>query len=374
MNKRGVALILAYSVIAILTVFGSIYVSRGVSESNLLRRYADSVQAFWIAEAGIADAFSKYQAGADEWDIDIGGGTCNVVVEDIIDADDPPPRREIRASATRGSGQTDLKAHLVYIPHPFLNTISAGDDLALAGFLASLTVHDKTRISGEFTKSGFGASGTFDDLQEGVDPAETTIFIPDFSGNGTADEFDDFVLFGQEVVTDYPAEEVVYIVSDDTVNIFPSSELIGKKIVFVEGSGPGTGNVNIYFDATWQPGQDLTVISTGAINYVQPLSDPEASRLSTISWGSYDEFSIFTSEHESVIYAHDDANFADILEIGTTTGNIIASDDVTFSEALTLQEVFFSHRSKDGDLAPGFEYLTSISDYLVPKLSGWQEE
>ena len=57
MSKRGAALILSYMVIAILAVFGSIFVSRSVTESNAARIYADSVRAFWLAEAGLADGY-----------------------------------------------------------------------------------------------------------------------------------------------------------------------------------------------------------------------------------------------------------------------------------------------------------------------------
>ena len=373
MNKRGIALILSYMVIAVLTAFGSIFVTRGVSESNIARRYADSVRAFWIAEAGLADGYSKYQAGPDNWDVDIGGGACSVEIVDIIDPDDPPARREIRASATYGSGQRIVMGFLLYIPHPFFNTISAGGDLSLSGLLARVEVYDKTRISGTYSES-FGASGWFEDKEEGVDPSTTTIEIPDNNGNGTADEFGDFVLFGQEVVSTYPAEEVVYIQTDDTVNIFPSSELVGKKIVFVEGSSPGTGDVNIFFDSTWSEGEDLTVISTGEIAYIQPLQFQEDARLSTVSWGDYEEISIFRSEHESIIYTHEDAEFVDILDWGSTTGNIISNNDISLQEVLTYEKFYFSDRAMNGDLAPGFEFLSSVDDFLLPSLTSWQEE
>lgn len=53
MNKRGIALIIAFIVIAVLTIFGGAVISRSISESRVARRYAESTQAFWLAEAGI---------------------------------------------------------------------------------------------------------------------------------------------------------------------------------------------------------------------------------------------------------------------------------------------------------------------------------
>lgn len=56
MNKRGIALILSYMVIGVLTIFGVGLISRSVSERNITQRYVDSNKAFWLAEAGIQKA------------------------------------------------------------------------------------------------------------------------------------------------------------------------------------------------------------------------------------------------------------------------------------------------------------------------------
>ena len=105
-------------------------------------------------------------------------------------------------------------------------------------------------------------------------------------------------------------------------------------------------------------GEDLTVISTGTITYVEPLQFQEEARLSTVSWGDYTEGSIFRSEHESVIYTHDDANFIDILDWGSTTGNIIANnavsdhpwdpkkDGISLLELLTYEKFYYSDRAE----------------------------
>jgi len=53
MNKRGIALIIGFIIIAVLTIFGGAVVSRSISENRVEHRYAESSQAFWLADAGI---------------------------------------------------------------------------------------------------------------------------------------------------------------------------------------------------------------------------------------------------------------------------------------------------------------------------------
>ncbi len=53
MNKRGVALIICYMVISVLTILGAAFITRSVSERSVASKYSDSTQAFWLAEAGI---------------------------------------------------------------------------------------------------------------------------------------------------------------------------------------------------------------------------------------------------------------------------------------------------------------------------------
>lgn len=364
MNNRGVALILCYMVIVVLTLLGSAYMASSISESNIARRYSDSRSAFWIAEAGLAQAYHDWvinpnYSGATA---NFGGGSYTVTKN--------PYSPEVTVTTTFGSDQKVVRANFVRIPLPFENTLSAGDDLSLAGLFARVEVYDKTRISGSYSQT-FGASGWFEDKQEGIPQNQTTIPIPDYNNNGTADEFGDFVEFGREAVASYPSDEVVYIQTNGTVNIFPDQSLIGKKVIFVEGTSPGLGDVNIFFDATWHEDEDLTVISTGDITYVEPLQFQEDARLNTVSYGDYNEASIFRSEHESVIYTHDDANFIDILDWGSTIGNIIANDDISLLEVLTYEKFYYSDRAYNGDLPPGFQHLSGSSGQV--RITDWQQ-
>jgi Tfp pilus assembly protein PilX len=56
MNKRGVALILGFMVIVVLTILGAAVISRSVSERLVAQRCIEANQAFWLAEAGVARA------------------------------------------------------------------------------------------------------------------------------------------------------------------------------------------------------------------------------------------------------------------------------------------------------------------------------
>ncbi len=65
MNKRGIALIVAFMVIVVLTILGSAVISKSVSERFIAQRYANSTQAFWLAEGGLAVA---YRGLEENWD------------------------------------------------------------------------------------------------------------------------------------------------------------------------------------------------------------------------------------------------------------------------------------------------------------------
>ncbi len=56
MNKRGIALIVAFMVIVALTTFSLVIFARSMSERSIVQRYRESTQAFWLAEAGVSQA------------------------------------------------------------------------------------------------------------------------------------------------------------------------------------------------------------------------------------------------------------------------------------------------------------------------------
>lgn len=59
MNKRGVALILGFTVIVVLTILGGAIVSSSISERHFTERFIASTRAFWAAEAGLAKSAAQ---------------------------------------------------------------------------------------------------------------------------------------------------------------------------------------------------------------------------------------------------------------------------------------------------------------------------
>ena len=58
MNKRGVALIFGLVVITVFSVLATSYFMRTMNENNWVKRETNSIRAFWLAEAGAAQAIA----------------------------------------------------------------------------------------------------------------------------------------------------------------------------------------------------------------------------------------------------------------------------------------------------------------------------
>lgn len=59
MNKRGITLIFGLLVVLVLSILSGSFFFKSINENNLVRRYVNSVRAFWAAEAGIAEAIGN---------------------------------------------------------------------------------------------------------------------------------------------------------------------------------------------------------------------------------------------------------------------------------------------------------------------------
>jgi len=59
MNKKGAALIISLLLVAVLAVLSSALYSKSINENHLARRYVDTIRAFWLAEAGIAEGLKN---------------------------------------------------------------------------------------------------------------------------------------------------------------------------------------------------------------------------------------------------------------------------------------------------------------------------
>lgn len=62
-NQKGIVLIAAYIVIAVLTILGAAFISRSISETRIAEREQNSIQAFYLAEAGIDYAIEQLRGG-----------------------------------------------------------------------------------------------------------------------------------------------------------------------------------------------------------------------------------------------------------------------------------------------------------------------
>ncbi len=87
-KKKGIALIFTFLAIIVLTILGGLVISRSISESRIAQRYADSTQAFWLAESGVNRALYELRnnyatTGASLWPTMQGAGRYEVDVENI---------------------------------------------------------------------------------------------------------------------------------------------------------------------------------------------------------------------------------------------------------------------------------------------------
>jgi Tfp pilus assembly protein PilX len=62
MNKKGLALILGFVLIVVLSFLGGVMISRAASEAKIAQGYLEAAQAFWLAEAGLNTALDSLRA------------------------------------------------------------------------------------------------------------------------------------------------------------------------------------------------------------------------------------------------------------------------------------------------------------------------
>src|SRR3989338_2356155 len=372
-NNKGVALILSYIVLSSLITLAAGFALSSVSELNNARRFRDSTIAFWAAEGGVNE-FIKNTAmlnSTNPQTIAIGNSSVTLNKDDS-----DTTTRVITVTATLNNYQRNLQLEFPALAPPIYdNTISSGGNMTLTGFIARTDVHGKTRLTGTFSKSS-GTTANFDDKLEGQSSSATTLKYPDSNNNGTSDEFADFVEFNRDIVSTYPPSQVVYVQSSSTQTIVPSTGYAGKKIIYVEGTTAGSGDVNIVFDASCQENQNLTVISTGKITYVQPLQSPAwNSKLNTVSWEGYSEPSFLVSPHSGATYTHGTTNITEVIDYSTSNGILVSNGNIALVEALAFKTFNYgSSLDEKGQVPPGFEGLiTTLSSGYSSTPSSWKE-
>jgi hypothetical protein len=88
MNKKGIALILGFVVITVLTVLSAAVVSRSISESKSVQRQVESTQAFWAAEAAVNRTLVELKnnyttTGTGLWPTTLSQGRYSVDIADV---------------------------------------------------------------------------------------------------------------------------------------------------------------------------------------------------------------------------------------------------------------------------------------------------
>ncbi|MDP8211847.1 MAG: hypothetical protein P9X22_00970 [Candidatus Zapsychrus exili] len=379
-NNKGIMFLTSIFVVIILIGLIASFAILSSSELNNSKRYQYSTAAFWAAEAGV----NKFIHNTSMLDIENVTEAIGLGFVSLEKDDSNPALRIVTATGTYNDISRSIQIEFpANPPSLFDNTISSGANIILDGFISGMSVDGKTRLSGEYDDQGFWTTANFEDKVEGVDNGLTTLTYPDLNENGQED-FDDFVSYNRRFVDpedpdytgEYSEDEVLHIQTNGAVDIWPNEQLVGKKVVFIEGSSAGQGDARIWFDATWRSDQNITIISTGSVDYVQPLQSPAAnSQLNTISWDDYNEAAILLSTHSGSTYTHEDANYGSIISLSHTTGNLIANGGVHL-DLIFVWKMFDYENPVDenGLVPPGFQGLinTSSSGYSDTP-SSWAE-
>ena len=374
-SQSGMALVTVTIFTFVLLVLGTTFLTLATSERVLTSEEVQRAQAFYLAEAGIEKAIAFMKVAGNEYFVgaineNFGDGSYSVTVSDDL-------LRAVKIIASTGIFQGEQKTITVevqLVPAFFRNTFTSPGDLLFFGIFAAAHAHGTTWLSGEYDPSGWFLDMQFDELVEGVDPNQTTLRFPDMNGNSIVNEFSDFVLFFQNEVQQLDPSEVIWIQTDGTVDIWPRRDYTGKKIIFVEGSAPGTGNVNIWFDSGswWESGQDVTVVSTGGVTYIQPLQNPSDNRLSVICWDDFIEGAILYSAHRSVIGTQGTADFYYLLSLTQVTGSIFANEQIEIQEAVVLVDFYHDDTLNHGNIPPGLRPLCT-NNYFLGDIVSWAE-
>ena len=372
-QQRGVALAIAYMVVGALVTLSSGFVASTVGELRTAQYYKSSTKAFWVASSGINQFMNNmhYLDTVSPQTISVGPYSV------VITKTDTTTQRVVRAASTINGTKRTIE--IVYPANPpslFSNTMSNGGDFNVTGILARMDVFGKTRIGGNYNQSGLGATANFDDKQTGQGTASTTLKYPDSNNNGTADEFADFKAFYQNQCAQYPASQVQHIVvsAGQSVLVYPSGSNAGTRLIFVEGPNAGDGSVDIVFDAAWRSSENLTIVSTGTVDYIEPLQLGVNSKLNIVAWQDYNEASILFSAHSGITYTHDDANFYSVLD-SVTKGSVVANDQINAMEALTWKQFNYdSPYDAQGNVPPGFSGLIAqAASGYVSTPTVWRE-
>lgn len=146
MTKKGVALVAAFMVVAVLSVLGVAMVSRSINESNIAKRHFESTQAFWLAEAGISRALKELRNNYNLTQIastSLGQGAYSVAIAANPDGSRTvsatgfiPASSPYRANRTL---EVIMNKYQSIPPHFYENAVYAGGNIVVSGSSYSVT-------------------------------------------------------------------------------------------------------------------------------------------------------------------------------------------------------------------------------------------
>jgi len=153
-RNRGIALVSILIVIIVMLVLGTVTLSRSVSERCLIKRTNDSLQAFWLAEAGINQALLNLRNNFDITQVSpvaLGPGGFSATISYVSENS-----RLIEASGfipftPPYTGQRNIKATMIRSqPANFYdNAIYTASDITIQG--SSYNIEGNVRYGGDIT-------------------------------------------------------------------------------------------------------------------------------------------------------------------------------------------------------------------------------
>jgi hypothetical protein len=353
-NNRGSILLIAILVLYMMVALAVSFTGANLSEISNTRRYYHSAAAFWLAEAGINMYMHDPTILNDN-------GTKHVLYGDgeiLISKDDSKSMlRLVTATGTYGGLKRSIQiSYPSMVPQAYQNVISTRGDILVNGSKTSAIINGQARISGTIGGTSANADVYFENFSEREPRSLTGL------------DAKDFIRSTRELVAGYPSEQVLYLKGNGTVILAPG-DVVGKTIVYVEGAG-----VVINSNALVQPGQTLTVISTGNVTFNQNGFQPANSNLNIIGWEGYTESVAAASRHRGLIYTHGRAIFDNIKDSSTTTGGVIAEGGVVLGNIWSTKTFNYADMARGGICPPGFEALRGKGRLQVAsKPISWKE-
>lgn len=259
MNKKGIALILSFIIIVILTILGSALLLRSISERVIAQQYAQSTQAFWLAEAGINcavreldDDFNISQADLiDACSANLGQGSYAVAsLEDTIVGGLAARRVTVEGFVPAGAADP-LRTVRVLIrqdipPNFFDNAIYSAGEVDLNGNAYSVTgdvrfadeMDNRDNVDGTITQDPSISPLALLDFEEllAISQRQQNVYV--MSGNQLVNE--------ATGSTDFPAnfwsaQGTDGIDNDGDTSIDEADEMV--NVVYVDGNLTLKGNI-----------------------------------------------------------------------------------------------------------------------------------